>query len=83
MIVHASDESPPPGPSPEMHAVTLTASDEVALVRVARLLRQANIEFAAIREPDAPYNGALMALGLFPRRKEELRRHLSSLPTLR
>jgi len=66
-----------------MYFITLEVDDEVALHREAVKLRKAGVEFATIREPDAPYNGALMALGLFPRRKEELRRHLSSLRKLR
>jgi hypothetical protein len=83
MIIHASDESPPTAPEPGMYAIALEVDDEVALHREAVRLRKAGIDFVPIREPDAPYNGALMALGLYPRRKEELKRHLSSLRLLR
>jgi hypothetical protein len=39
--------------------------------------------FVPIYEPDPPYHGALMAIGVVPARKEALRRHLSSLPMLK
>jgi hypothetical protein len=41
------------------------------------------LAFVPIYEPDAPYGGALMALGIVPARREALRRHFSSLPTLK
>ena len=65
------------------YAVVLTAPSESALARVADQLRLAGVAFTAIFEPDAPYDGALMALGLRPERKESLRRHLSALPLLK
>lgn len=57
--------------------------DELSLHREAKRLEEAGIALVRISEPDAPYNGALMALGLRPARKEVVRRHLSSLPLLR
>ncbi len=83
MIIHASDESPPDKPVPGTYAIALTCADEVSLARQAARLEQAGIAFTRIYEPDPPWNGALMALGIFPRRKEELRRYLSSLPCLK
>jgi hypothetical protein len=59
------------------------ARDEVHLSLIAKKLRLAGVEFTMIREPDAPYFGQLMALGLHPRRKEEIRRHVSELPKLK
>lgn len=41
------------------------------------------LAFVAIHEPDAPYCGALMAIGILPARREVLRRHLSSLATVK
>lgn len=41
------------------------------------------LAFVPIYEPDAPYHGALMAIGVVPARKEALRRHLSSIPMLK
>lgn len=82
-IVHAAGESSP-GNLPEgTYAIALQARDEVHLALIAKRLRLAGVRFTMIREPDAPYRGALMALGLHPARKEELRRHLSDVPKLR
>ena len=48
--------------------------------------RPAEVErlaFVPIHEPDPPYHGALMAIGILPARREVLRRHLSSLATVK
>lgn len=82
-LVHAAGESSP-GDLPEgTHAVVLAVPDELALHRVAKRLEAAGIEFVRINEPDAPYAGALMSIGVRPARKEVVRRALSSLPLLR
>jgi hypothetical protein len=61
-----------------------------AVRRFARALglvqRPAEVErlaFVPIHEPDPPYHGALMAIGILPARREVLRRHLSSLATVK
>jgi hypothetical protein len=82
-IVHAAGESSPGDLSPGTYAVVLSVPDEPALRREAMRLRARGADFVAIVEEDAPYAGALMALGLRPGRKEVLRRHVSSLPLLR
>lgn len=82
-IVHAAGESSPGNLSPGTSAVVLTVPDKPALHALSKRLRIAGASFVAIEEPDAPWNGALMALGVTPGRKEDLRRHLSSLPLLR
>jgi peptidyl-tRNA hydrolase len=82
-ILHAGGESIEHRLPSGTYAVVLTVPSERALVHLADDLRRAGIEFTAIFEPDAPYDGALMALGLAPRRKEVLRRVLSNLPLLR
>lgn len=62
----------------------LTARDEADLARIAADLTRRQIAFVAIHEPDAPHCGALMAIGVLPGRKEDLRRSaLGSLPLLR
>ncbi len=83
MLVHAAGESSPGDLKDGTYAVVLTARDEAALRAVSARLRLAGVELVEVREPDAPWNGALMALGLRPKRKEELRRLVSSLPLLR
>jgi hypothetical protein len=45
--------------------------------------QEQSLSFVPIREPDPPYHGALMAIGIVPARREALRRHLSSLPKLK
>jgi hypothetical protein len=82
-IVHAAGESSPGGLAAGTYAVVLTAPDELALHRVALRLEAAGVALTRIVEPDAPHDGALMALGLAPRPKEVLRRLLSSLPLLK
>jgi hypothetical protein len=83
MLVHAAGESSPGGLPKNTHAVVLAAASEEVLAAVATRLKTAGISHVEIREPDAPFFGALMALGVLPGKKEVLRRHLSSLPLLR
>lgn len=83
MIVHAAGESSPGDLPHDTYAVVLAVPDEAALAREAAQLEKAGVAFVPIAEPDAPWNGALMALGLRPARKEVLRKHLSCLPLLR
>jgi len=82
-LLHAGGESSPGHLKPGTHAIVLTCPSERSLVKLADDLRLAGVRFVAIFESDAPYDGALMALGLVPARKEVLRRHLSHLPLLR
>lgn len=82
-IVHAAGESSPGNLPSGTNAVVLAVSTEVELQEVARRLGLAGIRHACIYEPDAPYRGALMAIGCTPARKEGLRKLLSSLPLLR
>lgn len=82
-LVHAAGESSPGGLPSGTHAVVLSARDERHLRQIARELSLAGIGHVCIEEPDAPHDGALMAIGCVPARKEVLRRHLSSLPLLR
>jgi hypothetical protein len=84
MLVHAAGYSSPIGGVPEeTHAVVLTARGEAALRAVAARLTLAQAAFVEVREPDAPWCGALMAIGLVPKQKEDLRRLVSSLPLLK
>jgi hypothetical protein len=82
-LVHAAGESSPGNLSPGTNAVVLTTPDEPALRALAERLEAAGVAFVRVEEPDPPWSGALMALGLRPGRKEDLRRHVSSLPLLR
>jgi len=82
-VVHATGESIGSRHAEGTYAVVLTAQDEPALTQLADRLEMAHVPLVRIYEPDAPWNGALMALGLEPARKEVLRRHLSMMPLLR
>lgn len=82
-LVHAAGESSPGGLPSGTHAIVLAVPNEDTLREVKRRLEAAEVPLTPIFEPDSPYNGELMALGVVPGRKEELRRHLSSLPLLR
>lgn len=82
-LVHAAGESSPGGLPEGTYAIVLQVPDEAALAREADRLERAGVKLTRVHEPDAPYHGALMALGLWPARKEALRRYLSSLPLLK
>lgn len=83
--IHAAGESSPGGqflPS-DTRAVALSVPDEAALLRLEDELRTAGINFRAIREPDAPYHGALMAIGIQPQPRANLRPLLQHLELIR
>ena len=65
MIIHASAESSR-GTTPGTFAVALAANGERDLLRLEERLVAADIPHSAFREPDAPYYGALMAVGIEP-----------------
>lgn len=65
MCIHAAGESGG-GVPPGTHAVALSAPDEHALAQVEDRLVSNGIPHHAVREPDAPWDGALMAIGIEP-----------------
>lgn len=65
-LIHAAGESSPGNLPENTHAVALYAKDEEELLALAKRLEDAKIAHRLIREPDAPYNGAAMAIGLVP-----------------
>jgi hypothetical protein len=82
-MVHAAGESSP-GNLPEgTYAVVLGARHVLDLRRIAMKLKAASIPFVEIVEPDAPYTGQLMAIGVKPCLRSIGRRVLSSLPLYR
>ena len=82
-VAHAAGESSSGDLSSGTHVVVLSARSEMELEEIARRLTLAGVRHVQIHEPDAPFHGALMAIGLAPARKEVMRQHLSSLPLLR
>lgn len=83
-IVHASGESVRTPVDPGTHAVVLSVPDEATLVLVAECLALYQIDHVLIREPDEPWRGAAMAIGLAPvSDRRTVRRVLGQLSLLR
>lgn len=51
---------------PIVHAVALYAKNERELLELEQRLTEAKIRHHAVREPDAPWFGQLMAIGIYP-----------------
>jgi hypothetical protein len=83
MIVHAAGESSPGNLPDTTHAVVLVVDDEAALMKLSLRLHREGLAHRVVREPDAPWNNAIMAIGIAPARKDVVRRHVSSLRLLR
>jgi hypothetical protein len=82
--IHAAGESIRGPLPPQTRAVALAADDEAALWSLEERLIALDIAHVAIREIDAPYCGALMAIGVVPAaRTPHLRRVLGRYPLLR
>ncbi len=81
--MHAAGESST-GNIPEgTHAVVLATPNEAKLLALERVLIDAGIPHTAVREPDEPWNGQLMAIGIRPGPRDTVRKLLSNLPLLR
>lgn len=65
-LIHAAGYSAPADLPPDTRAVALAARSEAHLRFIEAKLRHAGIEHHAIREPDPPWCGALMAIGIVP-----------------
>lgn len=62
---------------PNTHAIAKQAANEEELLELEAKLILAGIEFVAIREPDEPWNGQLMVIGLKPQiRTKEIKKLL-------
>lgn len=83
--IHAAGESSPGGqflPS-DTRAIALSVPDEQALLCLEEQLRASKVLFKAIREPDPPYHGALMAIGIQPQPRAQLRPLLGHLDLIK
>jgi hypothetical protein len=82
-LVHAAGESNPSGK--KCYSVVLSANiDKLAFVE--SMLNHEQISHVAVREPDLPYDGDLMAIGVHPCIREqslELREIVKKLPLLK
>lgn len=83
--IHAAGESANNKVLPKnTHAIALSCQNENELLRLEFRLNQNNIEYVLIREPDAPYNGEAMAIGICPQpRTKLLKKLLSNLPLIK
>lgn len=57
-------------------------ADSDRLLQLESKLQQDNVEHAAIRERDPPFNGQLVAIGA-KGEKEELQKYFSTIPLVR
>lgn len=85
MICHAAGESAFAGDELPLHthAVVLAASDEAHLEALATRLRKVKVAYVPIFEPDTPYDGAFMAIGIIPKPTDEIRRYFGGMPLYR
>lgn len=65
-LVHAAGESVDGQVPSGTHAVVLGVENESCLSQIEDKLRLLSIPHQAIREADAPWDGALMAIGIHP-----------------
>lgn len=82
-LIHAAGESSPGDLSPGTYAIALAAKSEIQLLALERRLISQNIPHAAIREPDAPWDGQLMAIGIAPCDRSIVRKEVSQLPLIK
>lgn len=80
--IHAAGESVGGPVPPTTHAVALHATLD-QLLDLERRLIEGGVAFSAIREPDPPWDGALMAIGITPTRKDLVRQYVRHLGLVR
>ena len=76
-LIHAAGESSPGNLPEDTRAVSLGADSEFDLLKLEQQLKKRNIPHAAIREPDAPWNGQLMAIGIAPCRRSLVKKEVA------
>ncbi len=83
--IHAAGESCGGAPLPlSTHAIALSVRDEGHLREVRDRIWKAGIPHTAVHEPDPPYMGQLMAVGIWPTYdRQAVRRVTSDLPLVR
>lgn len=59
--------------NPETHRVILSADSSAALEAIASELAVAGLHHVVIREPDEPYNGTAVAVGVEPMDRAKVR----------
>lgn len=82
-LIHAAGESSPGNLPDHTFAVCLAARDEEHLLEIESKLLDQGIPHKAIREPDAPWNGQLMAIGISPCDRSVCKYVTSGLPLVK
>lgn len=76
-VAHAAGESVTEAPiASTTRAVLLHVENEQQLLEYAQLMQEKQISHVLIREPEQPYNGAAMSLGLAPSTRRNAFRRL-------
>lgn len=82
-LVHAAGESSPGKLPPHTFAFALVVKDEAELKELGWQLFKNGVPHRSIYEPDAPWNGQMMAIGVVPGPRPFLRKFFSKLPLLK
>lgn len=82
-LIHAAGESSPGNLEPHTYAIALETRDEGELHALSERLFLAGIKHKRIIESDAPWTGQLMAIGIPPARRNQLKKYLSSCKLLK
>ena len=77
-LIHAAGESSPGDLPDGTFAIALAAKSLAHLEHLERKLLRLEIPHQSIREPDAPWNGELMAIGITPVEDRELVKPVTS-----
>lgn len=65
----------------DMTVVVLSVADRLALRRLARKLLKKKVDFHLVKEPDAPWHGQEMAIGVWPGERDRLEPFFKKLNT--
>lgn len=65
-LVHAAGESSPGDLPSGTYAICLGVENELELLKFEAKMHEFGVPHVAIREPDEPFCGALMAIGVVP-----------------
>jgi peptidyl-tRNA hydrolase len=67
---------------PRTRAIVLSVPNQEELIKLEQKLINKDIKHYAVREPDLPWDGALMAIGVVPTPLTRIRRVFYNLPLL-
>lgn len=82
-LIHAAGESSPGNIHSGTFAFALITPNEQALQDLSFALFMGGIPHKCIFEPDAPWTGQMMAIGVCPGPRKKLRKYFSNLPLLK